>query len=374
MDSYLRYFDNSATSFPKPPEVKESICKYLASGGTYGRGAYPRIVEATSMVEEVREKLSAILGSKKSENVVFSSGSTEAINIILKGLNLRDKQILISPMEHNAVMRPIHALSTNNNTTYSILDHYSDGTIDIERIKAQLSQNVALVIINHQSNVNGVIQPIGAIKQEIGNIPILVDASQSMGTVAIDVDRDNLDYVAFTGHKGLLGPTGTGGFYMASPEAISPLFYGGTGSNSENYELPESMPDRFQPGTPNLLGLAGMLGAINAKIEKLHTKDDYLTLLQSLCSLKNVDCYSGNNINQTGEVFSFRIANENPGITAHKLYTEFGIETRSGLHCAPLAHRTLGSFPTGLVRISLSPYHTPDDLMFLFQALKYLAK
>lgn len=161
---------------------------------------------------------------------------------------------------------------------------------------------------------------------------------------------------------------------MASPEAISPLFYGGTGSNSENYELPESMPDRFQPGTPNLLGLAGMLGAINAKIEKLHTKDDYLTLLQSLCSLKNVDCYSGNNINQTGEVFSFRIANENPGITAHKLYTEFGIETRSGLHCAPLAHRTLGSFPTGLVRISLSPYHTPDDLMFLFQALKYLAK
>ncbi|SDB94379.1 aminotransferase class V-fold PLP-dependent enzyme [Williamwhitmania taraxaci] len=374
MDSYLRYFDNSATSFPKPPEVKEYICNYLASGGTYGRGAYPRIIEATSMVEEAREKICNILSAQKPENVVFTSGSTEAINTILYGLHLIDKVILVSPLEHNAVMRPIQALSLKQNTKYLVLEHYSDGTINVERIKSQLSQNVALVVVNHQSNVNGVIQPIEAIKREIGIIPILVDASQSMGTVSINVDKDNLDFVAFTGHKGLMGPTGTGGFYLANPALISPLLYGGTGSNSDSFELPEAMPDKFQAGTPNLLGLSGLLGALNARVERRHTKEDYLSLLQSVRNIKNIDCFSGNNPDQIGEVFSFRIVNENPGITAHKLYSEFGIETRSGLHCAPLAHKTLGSFPTGLVRISLSPYHTTNDLGFLLLALKHLAK
>lgn len=372
--NHLRYFDNSATSFPKPPEVKESICRYLGSGGTYGRGAYPRIIAATSMVEETREKVGKVLGTNKSEKIVFTSGSTEAINIIIKGLNLKNKRILVSPMEHNAVMRPIHALSKQQNTTYSILEHCNDGTINVERINAQLNRDVGLVIVNHQSNVNGVIQPIEAIKRAIGDIPILVDASQSAGAVEINVEKDNLDFVAFTGHKGLLGPTGTGGFYLANPEMLSPMLYGGTGSNSDSFDLPESMPDRFQAGTPNLLGLAGLLGALNANVEKLHSKNDFLALLKRVINLQNIDCYCGNDLNQVGEVFSFRIENENPGITAHKLFTNFGIETRSGLHCAPLAHKTLDSFPAGLVRISLSPYHTPADLEFLFQALKDIAK
>ena len=374
MSNNLKYFDNSATSYPKPPEVKESICEYLASGGTYGRGAYPRIIAATSMVEDVREKVGNYLGVKHPEKVVFSSGSTEAINIVIKGLNLNNKKILVSPLEHNAVMRPVHALSSQLNTTYTVLEHYSDGSINVERIKAQLNGDVGLVVINHQSNVNGVIQPIAAIKHEIGDIPILVDASQSAGSVEINAEKDNLDFVAFTGHKSLLGPTGTGGFYISNPERLSPLFYGGTGSNSESYELPESMPDKFQSGTPNLLGLAGLLGALNANVERKHSKEDFLSLIKSVQGLKNVEYFWGNNPSQAGEIFSFRVTGENPGITAYKLLTDFGIETRSGLHCAPLAHKTLGSFPEGLVRISTSPYHTAADLDYLFQAIKQLTQ
>lgn len=372
MNQHLLYFDNSATSFPKPPEVNDSISSYLASGGTYGRGAYPRIFEATGMVEDAREKVGEILGVNKPENVVFTSGSTEAINIIIKGLDLNNKRILVSPMEHNAVMRPLHAITLQQNTKYSILEHFSDGTIDIKRIKDQLDSDVALVVINHQSNVNGIIQPIGDIKKEIGNIPILIDASQSAGATEINATRDCLDFVAFTGHKGLLGPTGSGGFYVAEPDLLSPLFHGGTGSNSDSYEMPESMPDRFQPGTPNLVGIAGLFGALNANVVKQHAKEDFKTLLKSAKNINKLECYYALNINNGGEVFSFRVKNENPGITAHKLFSQFGIETRSGLHCAPLAHKTLGTVPSGLVRVSFSPYHSTTDLEYLIKVLHQL--
>ncbi len=372
MNSSNLYFDNSATSFPKPTEVNDSISSYLALGGTYGRGAYSRIFSATQMVEDTREKVGLTLGAENPENVVFTSGSTEAINIIIKGLNLKNKRILISPMEHNAVMRPIHAIAAQQNTKYAILEHFIDGNIDVKRIKDQVDADVALVVINHQSNVNGIIQPISDIKREIGDIPILIDASQSAGTTEINAARDNLDFVAFTGHKGLLGPTGIGGFYVANPKLISPLLYGGTGSNSDSFEMPESMPDRFQPGTPNLVGIAGLLGALNANVVKAHTSDDFNMLLKTVQNIKKIECYCGLKHNKMGEVFSFRVKNENPGITAHKLFTKFGIETRSGLHCAPLAHKTLGTFPHGLVRISLSPYHSQSDMEYLIQVLHKL--
>ena len=372
MNQHLLYFDNSATSFPKPPEVLDGISSYLVSGGTYGRGAYPRILEATGMVEDTREKIGEILGVNRPENVVFTSGSTEAINIIIKVLNLRNKRVLVSPMEHNAVMRPIHALALQQNTKYDILEHFPDGTIDIRRIKSQLDSNVALVVINHQSNVNGAIQPIRDIKREIGDIPILIDASQSFGTTEINAVRDNLDFVAFTGHKGLLGPTGIGGFYIADPTMLSPFIHGGTGSNSASFEMPDSMPDRFQPGTPNLVGIAGLLGALNAKVVKQHTTKDFQTFLELAININKIECYYGLDQNNRGEVVSFRVKNENPGITAHKLFTQFGIETRSGLHCAPLAHKTLGTFPHGLVRISFSPYHSSSDMEFLISVLRQL--
>lgn len=372
MSTNLLYFDNSATSFPKPPEVTESICRYLASGGTYGRGAYPRILSATQMVEEAREKVASILGVNNSDNVVFTSGSTEAINIILKGLDLRNKKILVSPLEHNAVMRPIQALTAEQNTTYAIIDHLPDGSVDVNRIKNQLDTDVALVVINHQSNVNGVIQPLADIKKELGNIPILVDASQSAGYTQINAHRDSLDFVAFTGHKGLLGPTGTGGFYVANPELVSPVIHGGTGSNSASYEMPNTMPDRFQPGTPNLVGIAGLLGALNANVAKLHSKEDFQACLSSILNIENLACFCAQDPQLMGEVFSFIVKGEDPGITAHKLFAQFGIETRSGLHCAPLAHKTLGTFPYGLVRLSFSPYHTPADMEYLIKVLRQL--
>jgi len=326
------------------------------------------------MVENSNDQMANILGVAEAENIAFTPNATTAINTIIHGMDLKGDKVLVSPMEHNAVMRPLHVLAQQGLIEIGYLPALPDGRINIEALPNQQDRNVKLICCVHQSNVNGAIQPIEALFQWVGDVPVMVDATQSAGYIPVMGDAWGAEAVVFTGHKGLLGPTGTGGFYIRHPQRLQPFIQGGTGSNSDSFNLPESMPDRFQAGTPNLLGLAGLLGALNANVEKLHSKNDFLSLLKRVRNLQNIDCYCGNDINKVGELFSFRVENENPGITAHKLFTNFGIETRSGLHCAPLAHRTLGSFPAGLVRISLSPYHTPADLEFLFQALKDIAK
>ncbi len=369
MSELLKYFDNSATSFPKPVEVGQYIQNHLNSGGTYGRGGYPRVFQSTGMVETLREKLSDLFGIEYSENIAFTSNSTQAINTILLGIDVAGKEILISPLEHNAVTRPLEILKREQSVKLTILPHFSDGLIDVPRIPKMLSTKVALVIVNHQSNVNGLIQPLADIKRAIGEVPLMVDASQSAGHIPIDCDRIGIDYLAFTGHKGLLGPTGIGGFFVRNPETIAPLIYGGTGSNSDSFEMPTVLPDKFQAGTPNLVGAAGLLGAISSETKSMHTASDFFEMLNHITNVKGIQLFSANEPSWQGETFSFRFIGEDPGNSAFRLYQEFGIEVRSGLHCAPLAHTTLGSFPHGLVRISLSPFHTKNDLDFLASAV-----
>ncbi|NLG16402.1 MAG: aminotransferase class V-fold PLP-dependent enzyme [Fibrobacter sp.] len=369
------YFDNAATSYPKPPEVAGYISEYLnKSGGTYGRGSYPRILESSRGVETVREILAEKLGTRKAENVCFTSNATSAINTILSGLKLHDCHILISPMEHNAVMRLVSEICRRNNVSYDIMPHNLDGTADIRNLSLFIKPSTRLVIVNHQSNVNGVIQPIKEIKKQIGEIPILVDLAQSFGHTDLKIDGWDIDYAAFTGHKGLLGPSGTGGLFCKDPENVSPLILGGTGSRSESFEMPSFTPDKFEAGTPNLTGIHGLLGALKGYPEPMHDHADLTALMDEISSIEQIKIYRSKEIASQGPLFSITHEKHNSSQLAAILYSDFGIEVRAGLHCAPLAHQTLGTFPSGTVRFALSPYHKKEDLRYLLNALKRISK
>jgi selenocysteine lyase/cysteine desulfurase len=245
-----------------------------------------------------------------------------------------------------------------------------DGLVNVDALKKNDLNKVDLLIVNHISNVNGVIQPLKEIKEAVGSVPIMIDASQSLGKVAVNVDDWNIDFLAFTGHKGLLGPTGTGGCYIKEPLSIKNTLFGGTGSNSESIEMPTSMPDRFQPGTPNVTGLYGLLGALNNRPVNNWDYERLIALINNLQSIDSIKVISANDSLNQGDVFSIFPKNGRVSEFATLLFQQFGIETRSGLHCSPLAHKTIKTFPSGTVRISLSPYHTNADLDYLEQSIK----
>lgn len=366
------YFDNSATSHPKPPEVSEYINNYLKGGGTYGRSAYDRVIAVSSVVENTRLMLANLIGTKYSDHIFFTSNSTHAINLAIKGFSYPNKRILISPLEHNAVTRPVLYLKQTFGVEYDILPHQSDGFIDLEAIRELNLKLYDLCIVNHVSNVNGVIQPLAELKKLLGSVPLLVDASQSAGYLPIEVDSWNIDMLALTGHKGLMGPTGTGCLFVRNPELITPLIHGGTGSRSNSFSMPDFTPDRFEAGTPNVLGIYGLFGALSAKVLPHFNADAFMGLLELIAQLKTFSLIRSTGFNRQAFLFSITSNYYTPSELANQLFKRFGIETRSGLHCAPLAHKTLGTYPMGTVRISLSKYHTPSDLNYLYAALKEL--
>lgn len=365
-----RYFDNGSTSFPKPPQVADDIHQYLTQlGGTYGRSAYRRVFESTQKVEACRDALAQLFGTSLSENVSFCANATMAINTIIKGLPLSGKTVWVSPLEHNAVMRPLTVVATRNNITIKILPTHPDGTIDLNALQSIDKSDIGLIIINHQSNVSGVIQPIADIARWAADVPVLVDGSQSAGCLPILIDEWGIDYFVFTGHKGLLGPTGIGGFFARHPERLQTLVEGGTGSHSDSFDMPDVMPDRFQAGTPNMVGIIGLLGALEHVPEPQHSDRDVLQLMDNIRALDGYQVIGASDPSCQGHLFSITHSRLSPSGIAQALYSQFGIEVRSGLHCAPAAHQFYHTFPHGTVRIALSPYHTPNDLNDLCQAL-----
>ncbi len=370
------YFDNASTSYPKPQQVALDIADYLNNNSsTYGRGAYGSIRATTSMVERCRDMIAKKISCDSPEKVFFTQNATTAINTILKGLFLTRNdvsRILISPMEHNAVMRPLEYLRSLGKVEYDIMPHYPDGLIDVDKLLITLEDiNYSLLITNHQSNVNGVVQPIADIKKIAADTPLLVDATQSLGS--IDIDAGDCDFLAFTGHKYLFGPTGVGGLYISAPELITPLVHGGTGSNSESYEMPDFYPDMFEAGTPNTTGITGLLAAMEANVESRHTREEFLEVINKFINIESITVYCAKDVDNRGELFSFRHKNISSAEFTHRLYQQFGICTRSGLHCAPLAHRTLGTIKGGTVRIALSKYHSFEDLNYLVSSVEKIA-
>ena len=364
------YFDNCATSFPKPAAVAEAMGRHLnETGGTYGRSAYPRILNSTRLVEQCRDQLAGWMGTREAGNIIFTANATTALNLMIQGIGKKGGHVLTSAMEHNAIARPLEHLRQLGLIEWELLDSAPDGTILTENIAAKLRPNTILVAVCHMSNVNGMAQSPGEIKKAIGEIPLLVDASQSLGSHPVMVDEWGVDFLAFTGHKSLLGPTGTGGAFMRNPEMVEPLLYGGTGSGSESLSMPSFVPDRFEAGTPNITGIHGLNAALQNRPVAQHSRDDFAALLQEVKRNPNYKVRCASDFELQGKLFSVVHQSLSSSELARRFYEEYGIESRAGLHCAPLAHRHLGSFPAGDCRFSLSPYHTPEELNFLAKAI-----
>lgn len=360
-------FDNASTSYPKPQCVGRAMSSWLEDcGGTYGRAAYGRVVDSVAIVEDCRDRLAQLVGAPLAENLFFTLNATYGANAVISGLKLSPAdRVLVSALEHNAIMRPL----VNSSAEYLILPSLADGRVDVERLPEFDTHGVKLVIINHISNVNGVEQPmalVGAWAKSRG-LPLMVDVSQSLGIRDVDVQAWMADYLIFTGHKALLGPMGVGGFWARDPQSLSPFVYGGTGSNSDSFDMPLHYPDRMEAGTPNIVGLVGLNAALDErkKIVIAHNSDDYLSLVARVRKIDGIRVFSG-----SAPLFSLVSDRLSPSAIAQGLYDRFGIEVRSGLHCAPMAHRNLGTYPEGSVRISPSVFHSATDFEYLAQAIE----
>ena len=343
-------------------------------GGNYGRSFHSRAVESGTVIEQCRDMLAEMMDISQVEHLCFANNATHAANVIIQGLTFREgAEVLISPMEHNATARPLKMLEEQGKITLKTLPAGSDGCIKVEEIPECINKNTALVVINHQSNVNGVVQPVEEISSALGYIPLMVDASQSLGKLPVKVDSWNIDYLIFTGHKGLLGPTGTGGMFIRYPDRVNPLILGGTGSNSEHLSMPLVMPDRFEAGTPNIAGLFGLLAALENQPEAQHSRDDFLNLLNAIEAIDGFSILRTEKQDNQGEVISLQHNCLDSSELSWLLSSKAGIQTRAGLHCAPLAHKHLGSFPGGTCRLSPSVYHTPADFEFLLTTLREIS-
>ncbi len=377
------YFDNAATSYPKPKALEDAAIKALRRGGNYGRSSYSRSVENVRVVELCRDELANFIGVD-ADNLCFTKYATEASITILSALNLKGKKVLVSPLEHNAVMRPLTAAGAE----IEVIEHHSDGLINIEAFIKREFTNIELVCINHAGSVNGVIQPLAQIREITAahNIKLFVDATQAVGalpyTTSQEISHSNhkptynyaeIDYLIFTGHKSLYGPVGTGAFYIKEPQSIPPLLFGGTGSNSDSYNMPYFLPDKFEAGTPNIMGIEMLLAALQNRPQPQHSREDFKNLLEELKKIKELQLFIAEEFNNQIELFSLRDKNISIGEFTQKLWDNYKIEVRKGLHCAPLAHRSIGTYKDGTIRFSLSPYHTMADLEYLYNAIKTIS-
>ncbi|MDO4691472.1 MAG: aminotransferase class V-fold PLP-dependent enzyme [Porphyromonadaceae bacterium] len=373
----LLYFDNATTSYPKPPALREALASFYDQPiGSYGRSLDAATIQATLLVEELRDALASWLGVQDADRVVLCEHATFGLNTILRGyapLRQPGAWVWISPMEHNAVMRPLAALCAQYGLRYEVMPHLPDGRVDMERLGTMpLPYPPALAIVNIESNVNGVIQPIAQIAANIHQwgVPLLCDATQCAGAMPLRIDEWGVDFVAFTGHKGLLGPSGTGGYYIRRPQEIEPLTLGGNGLHSESLLVTSEMPDRFLAGTPNLLGLTAWAAAMKQIPEYAISPQMWWDALKQWNNLPGIQLYHALEAEYQGYLFSLTHECLSPSELATRLHDRFGIIVRSGLHCAPLAHSTLGTLERGgTLRISISPYQTIEDWSYLTEAL-----
>lgn len=378
------YLDNAATSWPKPPGVAEAMTRFLTGvGANPGRSGHRLSVEAERVVYAAREAVAELFGAPDPLRVAFGLNVTEALNLALRGLLRPGDHVITGSMEHNSVMRPLRALERQG-VALTVVRCSPQGVLDPREVEAAIRPNTRLIVLNHASNVIGTLLPVA----EVGQIArrhgllLLVDTAQSGGTYPIDMQRDAIDLLAFTGHKGLLGPTGTGGLIVGERvdlQQFEPLKRGGTGSHSEFEEQPDFMPDRFESGTPNAVGLAGLAAGVRwvlgQGVERIRAHEVNLTqrLIDGLGQIPGVTVYGTHDAGQQTATVSFNIAALEPSEVGLRLDEEFAIMCRVGLHCAPAAHRTMGTFPVGTVRFGLGAFNTADEVDRAVQAVAQLA-
>ena len=401
----LVYLDNASTSFPKPARVQAAMIHYMNHvGANPGRSGHHLAQEASRIIQDTREHVARLFCINDLSRIVFTLNVTESLNTIINGFLDPGDHVITTAMEHNSVMRPLKYLEKKGRISLSVVPCDRQGYLDMDALSGALHHKTALVVLNHASNVCGTIQDVRAVKNIIGEIPLLVDAAQTAGCYPIDVMTDAIDFLAFTGHKGLMGPQGTGGFYMRKGLSIRPLKRGGTGSVSENMEQPDFMPDALESGTQNNVGLAG-LGAglaflLEVGVERVRKHEETLTeaFLDELYHVQGLTIYGPLDAAcQTATVsftFDSIMPNEDDpgfsgcgsinlawleqGVSARDagslLDTEHDILVRSGLHCAPLAHQTLGTYPEGSIRVSFGYFNTLEDVAYAAGVIRRIAE
>jgi cysteine desulfurase family protein len=375
------YLDNSATSWPKPPSVIDAISNYLNNyGGSPGRSGHHFTLKAATEVFETRELLASLFNAPSSDRVIFTANATQAINTAIFGLLKHGDHVIISHMEHNSVVRPLRHLEQNGIIELTIVDCDKEGFINIETLKNSFKSNTKLVVTIHGSNVTGTIQPIRQIGEicKSKNVLYMVDASQSAGILPIDMQNDNIDILAFTGHKELYGPSGIGGLCIKNDLQIESLLHGGTGSKSESESHPRFYPDRLEAGTLNTAGIVGLKAGIQYILDhgmnNILEKQIQLTesFLSGIRDLDDVIIYGPNENKERLPIVSLNIKYKMPSDVAFTLDKEFGIMTRAGLHCSPLAHKTIGTFPHGTVRFSMGSFTTQEEIDYTIDKIKQL--
>jgi len=378
------YFDNAATSWPKPPEIIAAMQKYMRHiGANPGRSGHRLSIEAARIIYDAREKLARLFNVSDPLRIVLTRNATEALNIAIFGFLKPGDHVITSSMEHNSVMRPLRAME-NRGVRLTVIPCDKAGLIDPAQISTAIKKNTKAIFITHASNVTGAIMPvfdIGRIAQEHGLV-FCVDAAQTAGSCSIDVVKMNIDLLAFTGHKSLFGPSGTGGLYIREglETKIEPICIGGTGSRSEVEQQPDFMPDRYEAGTPNTVGIAGLQAGVDfvlaEGIDHIQSKEANLvkTFIEGISDLPGIIIYVPGVTEQRIPVVSFNIAGIDPAEIALELDERYKIMSRSGLHCAPSAHKSIGTYPMGAVRVSFSYFNTEDQVAKAVEALRKISK
>ncbi len=376
------YLDNAATSYPKPAAVVTAVADFLDHAcANPGRSGHRLSARAARVVHECRVAVARLIGAPDPRQVVFTSNATAAINTALLGFLHTGDHVVTTPLEHNAVMRPLRRLREQRGIRISVARAGGNGRLDPQALRDALRPNTRLVVATHASNVAGAVLPLNDIRLAIGDLPLLVDAAQTAGAVPIDVEAMRIDMLAFSGHKSLLGPQGIGCLYVRSGLTIEPLVVGGTGSNSESDAQPEILPDQLESGTPNGVGIAGLGAALRFIAETglpniiLHKEELLAGLLDGLRGIEGVRVWGAGASGQPRvPIVSVTIDGIEASEAAYQLDRRYGIMTRAGLHCAPEAHRTLGTLPAGTVRISPGYFNTLEEIGLTVEAVAELAR
>ena len=378
------YFDNAATSWPKPPCVAEAMARFLAEvGANPGRAGHRLAVEAARLVYGAREAVAELFHAPDPLRVVFGANATDALNLALLGLLRPGDHVVTSSVEHNSVMRPLRALEAQG-VALTVVPCSAAGELGVAALEAALVPATRMIVLTHASNVCGTLLPV----EEVGRLArrrgvlFLLDAAQTAGAVPIDVEAQAIDLLAFSGHKSLCGPMGTGGLVIGERvdvTALTPLKYGGTGSRSEREEQPEFLPDRCESGTPNAVGLAGLAAAVRwvqeRGVERVRDHERGLTaeLLAGLSAIPGALVYGPGDAGRQTATVSFNVAGLAPSEVGLRLDEEHGVLCRVGLHCSPAAHRTLGTFPGGTVRFGLGVFNTSAEVARAVEGVRRLA-
>jgi cysteine desulfurase family protein len=368
----LHYLDNAATTFPKPESVLRAATRFCATACVNpGRSTYDLAMEADGMLRGGRRKLTELFNGDDPERLVFGYNATDALNLVIFGMLRGGGHVVSTRLEHNSVLRPIAHCVDDFGAESTLIPFDGRGHVDPNDIRAALRPDTKLVVVNHGSNVIGTVQPIaeiGAICREAG-VPLCIDAAQTAGMIPIDMQAMNVDIVAFTGHKSLLGPMGVGGLCVRTGVDIPHSRAGGTGVDSAARRHLSEFPYRLEYGTPNMMGVAALAEGVSyieseGGVEAIHAREMALAeiLWEGLRSTDRITLYCADDLRDRTPVFAFTVEGMNPSEAGTRLDVDYNVACRTGLHCAPLVHDTLGTSPDGAVRFSIGPFTSEEDV------------